>query len=181
MPKTAEEPTVSQPLPAGTYWVGDPCYAFEDHAVWMALLESADYTGPHRILEAEVEVDGFGKVAERGYNEPVRREVFAASGTAFGDGQYDGSDGNLYPVDAGLLGIVRARKGEATPRGMVEVTFEEPVTVSYEDGTVVIEGGKVIRIETDPKFYCDNYWCQTEIEQWQDYCDSCAEEEEEDE
>lgn len=170
---TSTEQTTSQMLPAGAYWVGDPCYAFEDHAVWMALLESADYTGPQRILEAAVRVGELGEVDEGG----VGTEQFVASGTAFGDGVFTDGDGNEYGVDAGLLGVVPVRAGEECPKGMTEMEFTEPFTVSYEDEGGVVNIGPVA-IETDPKFYCDNYWCQTEVEQWEDYCDSCAEAEE---
>lgn len=76
-------------MPAGDYYVGDPCYTVPDH-LWMTWLEAADYE-TENILAAEVAghpvlgIGGFG-----------------------GDGVYAGSDGNEYPVDAGVLGLVPA-------------------------------------------------------------------------
>lgn len=142
-------------LPAGRYWIGDPCYAYEDHGVWMALLESADYTGSHRILDAE-----------------VPGERFLASGTAFGDGVYLDEDGNEYGVDAGLLGAVPAKDGQRVPSGMREVEFTEPFEVGYAEGKIAI--GHIV-IDTDPKvdeeWECDR--CGYEVSEGEDYCYSC--------
>jgi hypothetical protein len=125
----------------------------------MALLESADYTGPQRILEAKAE-----------------GRLFTASGTAYGDGEFEDRQGNSYPVDAGLIGVTPAIPGQDTPRGMREVTFTEPVTVEYDDGDIVIND---ITIETDPKAGCDECgepidygylcrWCEDREEEEED-------------
>lgn len=116
-------------IPAGEYWVGDPCYCFTDHGDWMALLESADYTSDRAILEAEA-----GGLR------------FVASQTAYGDGRYSDQHGGSYPVDAGLLGVVPVGMEQApgadwvyTREELMErVRFEKPFRVSYEDGTVRI-------------------------------------------
>lgn len=120
-------------LPPGEYWVGDPCYAFEDSKVWMALLESADYTSDRRILEASAE-----------------GEAFIASGTAYGDGCYLDRGGNEYWVDAGLIGVTPAREGKETPDGMLKVAFSCPVSVEYCRGVVgIVSGGSRIEIDTN--------------------------------
>lgn len=133
------------PLAAGRYWVGDPCYAFTDrpHEDWMAWLE-----------DAWKDVDA-NKVRILDGRFQGRRIV--ASGTAYGDGFYDGTDGNAYGVDAGLIGVVHAdffpelMKGidvaEGLPVvgefGMVLHEFPEPFHVSYEPETGDITIGHV--------------------------------------
>lgn len=82
-------------LPSGTYYVGDPCYVF-DHPSWDALGEQTDwFETPLATLAGRSLV------------------VF---GTAYGDGTYADLDGNLYPVDAGLIGVVPV---ELIERGVI--------------------------------------------------------------
>lgn len=119
-------------MPPGEYWVGDPCYAFDDPGVWMALLESADYTSDRRILEASAE-----------------GRKFIASGTAYGDGCFLDRGGNEYWVDAGLIGVTPARDGVETPDGMLRVAFSSPVSVEYCRGVVtIVSGSNRIEINT---------------------------------
>jgi hypothetical protein len=109
-------------LEAGKYWVGDPCYAFDSS--WLELLESADFR-KRDLLEAEVDGD--------------ERMAFVASGTYGGDGVYPDDAGNTYPVDAGMIGVVRPEEAEISePYGMRLVEFPRPFTVRYEDGDIVI-------------------------------------------
>jgi hypothetical protein len=115
------EESATWTLPAGTYWVGDPCYAFSDHDLWMRLLESADFRDNPRILNAKA--DG---------------HLFVASGTAFGDGVFTDDEGNEYPVDAGLIGVTPAREGEDVPFGTTVREFTQPFTVSYDRGMIEI-------------------------------------------
>lgn len=77
-------------LPAGKYWIGDPCYPFPNDGPksdeWDRVLEATDFfERPHCDLD-EI-------------------QVWAGS-TTYGDGTYLGTDGNSYPVDAGMLGIM---------------------------------------------------------------------------
>lgn len=160
---TATE-TESRVLPAGTYWVGDPCYAFNDHALWGDLLDSAWIDGGRiipQIMDAKVEKDG-------------EVFIFVASGTAHGDGCFPDNAGHEYGVDAGMIGVVPAREGEEVPRGLREVTFDKPFTVGYDDGDIEIGH---LTIETDPKSYCEG--CSAQIDGGEDYCYACEPEEEE--
>ena len=75
-------------MPAGTYFVGDPCYVIPDDD-WTAFVNP--YCQDYR--------DGDGLQMFKGV------KVFAAS-TSCGDGCYRGNNGKLYGVDSGLLGIV---------------------------------------------------------------------------
>ena len=71
-------------MKAGLYYVGDPCYAFDES--WHKILEDTKYLedGEHKI---------FGKT------------IFAGH-TAYGDGEYKDNFGRKYAVDAGLLAIM---------------------------------------------------------------------------
>src|SRR5687768_11930213 len=121
-------------MPAGEYWVGDPCYAIDAQEKWMEWLEAADYTNNDRSCFLLADLDG--------------RPVLGIS-TAYGDGEYQGSDGNSYPVDAGLIGAVPVEVADVdAPFGMVKVTFAQDFKCSYdEDGGVINIGN--ISIETD--------------------------------
>jgi hypothetical protein len=154
------------PLAAGTYLVGDPCYAFKvDHSVWMEWLEDA-----WRDVDANRVTILDGR---------VRGMRIAASRTAHGDGEYPDQDGNSYPVDAGLLGAVHVGflrnlapeaadlRGEdlakwAGEQGLVVTEFETPFHVSFDadEGTVTI--GHVV-IDTD---YADEDEDEAEEDPW---------------
>jgi hypothetical protein len=73
-------------VPAGTYYLGDPCYAVPDH-LWHALLLSCDY----------FEKTPIGEVAGH--------KVLSFN-TAYGDGTYCDQFGNEFGVDAGMIGLV---------------------------------------------------------------------------
>lgn len=119
-------------MPAGEYWVGDPCYAVPDKN-WIEWLEAADYKAQRRVLIAE-----------------VGGHSVLGVGTAHGDGEYYGKNRERsfrFPVDAGLLGVVPVALAEEEPTGMQRVVFDQPFECSYENGTVVLGH---IEIDTDP-------------------------------
>ena len=105
-------------LPAGEYYVGDPCYCFNDN--WSSVLAVTDFFKNETVS----------------FNEGF----VAAEGTAHGDGTYEGNDGNSYPVDAGHIGAVSVNLCEKTypPFGMQRVIFGEDFMVSSEDGVIKI-------------------------------------------
>lgn len=114
-----QEP-VSEMLPAGTYWVGDPCYAVDSQELWM------EFLGASGFFQTSV-------VAR------VGDKMIAAVGTAYGDGCYLGSDGYEYGVDAGLLGVVPVADWAKDPGDlMTKVVFEEPFEVSTDGENVLI-------------------------------------------
>lgn len=135
-------------LPAGKYYVGDPCYCFKDN--WMRLLNASNYFDfrkktPHEELHGRA---GHAIIFD---GHPV-----AAFDTQYGDGSYKGSDGFCYGVDAGLIGVV----GEALiERPMKEVqrlgtmvTFDRDFTVSRdEEGTITL-GHIVIKTGDDAEY-----------------------------
>jgi len=83
-------------VPAGKYVLGDPCYCFPDRR------------DDDRDMWAEV-----GESCEWFEESPIARLDFADKewsilgfATAYGDGGYPDQFGNVYGVDAGLIGLV---------------------------------------------------------------------------
>lgn len=131
----------AEPLAAGKYWVGDPCYAFSnDHPtkpnLWHEWLDDAwAGTEPNSVRLMDGRVQGMRVVA---------------SSTKYGDGSYPSSEGFSCPVDAGLIGVVHegflrslmpteVAAGES-PFGMTLVDFLEPFHVQFdhESGRITI-------------------------------------------
>jgi hypothetical protein len=114
-------------MPAGAYYVGDPCYSITDHGEWMEWLEAARYETSHVLI-----ADHRGK--------PV-----LGLATAYGDGCYEDQESNQYLVDAGLIGLVPVEVADA-PGGRC-VYFKESFLCSRtSDGTltfgdIIIETG----------------------------------------
>lgn len=137
------------PLPAGTYLVGDPCYAFSNDGpdYWGDWLNGTPRTEAHyswpRLMDAEI---GGHRIV--------------GMGTAYGDGVYYDQYGNEYSVDAGMIGVVPIEALEAinsalvdlhgesleTATGLTVVTFDEPFHVSYDNGVIAIG---LLEIDTD--------------------------------
>ena len=133
-------------MPAGTYWLGDPCYSVkrEDWSDWLdaAWERNGSDGNAHAILCAQV---------------PSGAWVLGMP-TAYGDGCYADNRGFYYGVDAGLIGLVPVDYSPTTnykldDKGKNEygaeiaqkVTFDEPVTCRMRNGTLVFGD---IRIET---------------------------------
>jgi hypothetical protein len=86
-PKWVENDDGSFTLPAGKYYIGDLCYANKLSDVWNDFC-NLFFNQPHGVV-ASIE--------------------FFAANTAYGDGEYSGSNGYSFPVDAGLIGIISAK------------------------------------------------------------------------
>jgi len=101
-------------VPAGKYWLGDPCYAVPSD-LWMDLLNSC------QIFESPIGTIKGEKVYE-----------VLAFGTAHGDGCYEDQHGNSFPVDAGLIGLTPVDLAEDQPFGCTLVHFPtETICSSY--------------------------------------------------
>jgi len=89
-------------LPAGEYYIGDPCYVIE---AWDDFLEPFWDTNGGGIFDFD------------GYDCCVFQ-------TQYGDGRYPASDGSSLPVDAGIIGAIPAVL-------MTTGDFEEGTRVSF--------------------------------------------------
>lgn len=113
------ESPASVHIPAGRYFLGDPCYAVPDD-LWLPLLESCDY-----------------------FNAPVGNVAgfrVVAFSTAYGDGEYLDNEGHRYPVDAGLIGVVPEAFATKYPREELErlgrFVEHDGCLLSSEDGVI---------------------------------------------
>ena len=123
-------------LPAGIYYLGDPCYAFDHNDVddpWMEFL--GVYWAAEEAGQCVFTFRGF--------------ECFA-HGTAYGDGFYGleggGSIGGLS-VDAGIIGclpkalVEQLDAGEKGPVSSLALhEFSQDFEVGYDDGEFRIGG-----------------------------------------
>jgi hypothetical protein len=121
-------------LPAGTYVIGDPCYVIED-GEWSDFCES---TKDENLI-----------VAPHGDGHAVGVH------TVHGDGRYYGDDGNEYPVDSGMIGLVPV---EGPIEGHDFVTFDEDIRCMRDGGYIVLGH---IRIDTDPEVEPEEEVCHT--------------------
>jgi hypothetical protein len=122
-------------VPAGQYVLGDPCYAVPDDN-WDELLESCNY---FENPVGHIRLDDFH----------MNKTFILAFRTRWGDGEYWGSNGMSYPVDAGLIGLVPvdiAKDLESHYQNIV--TFKQDTVCSYNGSGRLVFGG--ISIETDP-------------------------------
>lgn len=117
--------------PAGTYYIGDLCYAL-----------------PDRLYH-----DVFGNIG--GFSDALYQkgdDFFFVSGTAYGDGSYAGSDGKIFGVDAGNISIasINICKSRNIPCGHI-YTFDAPVTCRFGGGrfSFFVNGNRVLYINTD--------------------------------
>jgi hypothetical protein len=122
-------------VPAGHYILGDPCYAVPD-SDWDSLLQSCNY------FENPI---GYVK-------DGIQEFPVLAFSTRWGDGCYKGTDGNTYPVDAGLIGLVPVEilgKDVHNLRGDLSkiVTFDKTIKCSRDSDGKLRFGH--ITIDTD--------------------------------
>mgnify|MGYP001000765542 CR=1 FL=1 len=143
-------------LPAGTYWIGDPCYTFPNEGnfrgKWNELLEVTEY-----FTISFGELDN-GKI-----------KVWADN-TAYGDGEYTSSEGHRFGVDSGLLGIIPKETTDYLGKDVEKLerlglfkTFDQPFTIQFCDG--YFEFGE-LTILTGTKNYLKGY-----DEDYEDYVD----------
>lgn len=129
-------------VPAGRYVLGDPCYAVPD-SEWMELLESCEFFNSP--------IGTIRRSPKEGTFNVMETFKVVAFGTRWGDGCYRGTDGNSYPVDAGLIGLVPV---EAVDMDTLRddlctvVTFDKPIKCGT-DGEGKLRFGH-ITIDTDP-------------------------------
>jgi hypothetical protein len=91
-----KEEEFSVTIPAGKYYLGDPCYSFSnDSDLWSKLLDTCD-TFNHPIAEK----DGQNILGFR---------------TLHGNGEYQDNAGFTYGVDAGLIGLVPVEVADQNP------------------------------------------------------------------
>ena len=153
-------------LPAGTYFIGDPCYAVENEK-W------SDY------------LDGLWKE----YDEVFEFEgiTVCAFNTKHGDGCYSDNNDRSFSVDAGLIGATpislcaKYDKEELNRLGHI-VDFDEDFIV-YSDMTdegKIVFGDIIIKTDEDDDLYEYCYYCGELLDEPSEYCDVLCDECQED-
>ena len=100
-------------IQAGKYYLGDPCYSFED--------------GWHKVLD---ETDCFD-------NPTTKIDGYQILGfkTAYGDGEYRSNTGRTFCVDAGMIGLVPVELAEVeNPFSTIVIEFHEPTLCTNKAG-----------------------------------------------
>ena len=101
------------------FYIGDLCYALNK-----------------KIYD---EVWGGNNYEDGQYADPETKAEFAMVGTAFGDGEYDSSDGVAFPVDAGIIGVADLAICDGnTSFGKVVPDYSGTVLIRYENGTITV-------------------------------------------
>jgi hypothetical protein len=121
-------------VPAGTYFLGDPCYAVPKED-WMQLLATC------------------GSFEDTPVGEVAGHQVLAF-GTRWGDGTYTDTDGHPYSVDAGLIGLVPEALYAGRERHDLDdlgrvVTFSQPQECADDTTGLLVFGN--VKIDTDPE------------------------------
>lgn len=114
------------------FYIGDICYVLDDE-VYYGVWGKNGY------------VDGQYK-ADNGY-------AFAVASTMYGDGCYDDDDGNVYGVDAGVLGIVPLELVSDVEKAredglVVECNGEATMYAREGDFHFELPNGKKVHIDT---------------------------------
>lgn len=118
--------------PPGKYYIGDLCYALYDNIYDVV----------------------FGG---RGFSSGIYTKgssFFMVDGTAYGDGDYEGSDGYHYSVDAGIIGIctedmINPSNPSWKTGGKIH-TFTKPVEIRFNRGVFYFNSGYTyLRINTE--------------------------------
>lgn len=125
-------------VPAGTYILGDPCYATPNEC-WDEAIETSDIFN-----------DPVGYITVEGNRYPI-----LGFGTAYGDGTYLGSDGFEYSVDAGLIGLVPYDVGRHMFDPVLHrvIVFDEDTLCTNDNGNMMFGD---IRIDTSGADMEDN-------------------------
>ena len=97
----SKSPELVVVLPAGRYFIGDPCYVIPDD-LWDEFCELS--------LDKGTAGQGTGVLQFHGH-------MMLAADTAFGDGTYTDQGGVEYGVDAGMLAVVPEALGNQTDEG----------------------------------------------------------------
>ena len=132
-------------IPAGDYWLSDPCYTIKDEH-WVPWLEACNYREEDNLV---------GKIPGTDFHAVGFR-------TAWGDGVYplqkeNGRYGGEWVdeaelgVDAGLIGFVPCEYGGEDSLYVHKFTFDSITSVTWREGNISWRdrAGQKYRVVTD--------------------------------
>lgn len=163
-------------FPAGKYYIGDPCYVFEDD-VWQKGCKQMFKDG-RSVTDQE------GGVFIEVIGDNGKIYCWWQADTDYGDGTYKDQYGYEYGVDAGCIGIVPFEMLDE-PKGKFWSTYDGNVgrLVDCNEPFEVCKDGSIISVATrDIDVSGDGEEEEDEEDDWdeddEDYRDSLAEYEE---
>lgn len=131
-------PTTRFKAPAGTYYIGDLCYALSDEI----------YDKIFGLYEYESGI----------YKHTNGKDFFLVDQTSYGDGCYTGSDGKEFCVDAGIIGICPTSLAEKDCDGGHIYTFTTDFLCTCREGRFTFTGeNKQLIIDTRGELNNDDY------------------------
>lgn len=132
-------------LPAGKYFVGDPCYTISNER-WDSYLKAYYKATSDKVETACFEFDGM---------------MCCVAPTMHGDGTYDSSHGPIS-VDAGLIGATPIELSDYSEEQLSKlgaiIVFDEPFGIDTEmhvEGPGEIRIGEIFSVNTDYEDYYD--------------------------
>lgn len=114
-------------MPAGMYYIGDPCYVINQWDEFLMPMWSAD--GKRSFIWKD-----------------QKCVVFQ---TAYGDGVYEDRDGRSYPVDAGIIGAIPYVACDESPEAAGNVFNFKEDWLAETDGETLRFGSHVISTGDD--------------------------------
>lgn len=141
-------------LPAGEYYVGDPCYVFDEE--WNDVLDATGFFGLFENEQA-IKDDRYSPRDEQHGVFMYKDKALCGSSTAYGDGSYNSNIGFRFDVDAGLLGAIplelcdKDKLAETLKHDSGKIVkFDAPFSIDYKDGTIYM-GHVEIYTDEDPE------------------------------
>ncbi len=112
-------------FPAGEYWIGDPCYAFNDKEHWNQMIDNMDAANDHGVRSD-------------------LNFIFGMFNTQVGDGIFSDYENRCYPVDSGIIACIEAWAVDdaAADSGHI-IDFKDPFSVYYDEATCLCFGNTV--------------------------------------
>jgi len=149
------------------FYIGDICYVLADNIYSLIWGDIYDYSMPK---------DGF--IVPKGTmvnNLPLERDfVVCVESTAYGDGEYYDNNGHIYPVDAGVIGVVPLELCCKQQNGLhlgrvIEVLGEATLECPTRGNFVICVGNTIVTINTDEYGNEDEeYDYDEEVEDYED-------------
>ena len=129
----------TEKLPAGTYWIGDPCYVITPWTQWL-------------------EDEYFDNVGELFFN--YNDLTICAMDTEGGDGNYPTNGYGHVGVDAGMISAIplealKDKKISELENDGFVVKMKRDFTVGYHDGTIIFGN---VEVYTGNLAYEDPYY-----------------------
>ena len=123
---TMSTTTTTEPItvPAGEYYLSDPCYIIRDSKDWLDVC--------HQLSNQ----DGVKYAIMKTYSVTVKGHTCVMMNTYHGDGEYRSNYGHRLPVDSGMIGLIPVEFAEDKDKEFAKVKFDTPIQPFSSDGTM---------------------------------------------